>query len=187
MRRNRCSPPLGRQFGPAGREEGVTCVSCHLEQGVLSGPLEPTGKVHPHPIGVRPEVYYEQRHLRPMPRGHDGPVECRSGSEKRTCQQCHMEPVTRKVTQATGGISNLLVAMEKEVPVDATSSAFRPPPHPLDTLRSRAGRSGSGVESRLRTAAPMISPRGILAFGSSRWRSLRLTAGERHRWRGGGN
>ncbi len=98
-----------------GREEGVTCVACHLEQGALAGPLEPTGKVHPHPISVRPETYYSSDLCG---RCHEGTMAQWSSvpGVKRTCQQCHMEAVTRKVTQATGGISNVLVAMEQQVP-----------------------------------------------------------------------
>ncbi|RPJ38621.1 MAG: hypothetical protein EHM35_04100 [Planctomycetaceae bacterium] len=99
----------------AGREEGVTCVACHLDQGALAGPLEPTGKVHPHPISVRPEVYHSSGICG---RCHEGTMTQWESvdAEKRTCQQCHMESVTRKVTQATGGISNVLVAMEKQLP-----------------------------------------------------------------------
>jgi hypothetical protein len=111
-----------------GREEGVTCVACHLEEGKLCGPLESTGKVQPHPIGVRPEVYHSSDLCG---RCHEGTMKQWEGApnaisrvgdpesvsaEKQTCQQCHMEAVTRKVTQATGGVSNLLVAMEKQVP-----------------------------------------------------------------------
>lgn len=98
-----------------GREEGVTCVSCHLDRGELCGPLEPTGTVQPHPIGVRPEVYYSAGICG---RCHEGTFEQWNSvqGEKLICQQCHMAPVTRTVTQATGGISNILVSMEKQIP-----------------------------------------------------------------------
>jgi hypothetical protein len=98
-----------------GREEGVTCVTCHLDQGELCGPLEPTGKVRPHPIRVRPEVYHRSGLCG---RCHEGALAQWESvhAEKQACPQCHMEAVTRKVTQATGGISNVLVALEKPVP-----------------------------------------------------------------------
>lgn len=35
-------------------------------------------------------------------------------ADKKTCQQCHMQPVMREVTQATGGMSNVIVAFEKK-------------------------------------------------------------------------
>ncbi len=100
---------------PVGREEGVTCVACHLDRGELCGPLEPTGKVHPHPIGVRPEVYDSSGICG---RCHEGTFQEWNSvpGQKGTCQQCHMDPITRKVTQATGGISHILVSMEKQVP-----------------------------------------------------------------------
>lgn len=100
----------------AGREEGVTCVSCHLEQGMLSGPLEPTGRVHPHPIGVRPEVFLSSDLCGQCHQGTFDEWNAAAG-QKETCQQCHMDVVVRKVTQPTEGISHLLVAMEKAVPV----------------------------------------------------------------------
>lgn len=143
-----------------GREEGVTCVSCHLEEGVLSGPLEPTGKVHPHPIGVRPEVY---RDSGICGRCHEGTMEqwTAAGGEKKTCQQCHMEPVTRKVTQATGGISNLLVAMEKQVPV--RKHEFRIPDDPEFIVLS-VTRSATGVQITVENRCPHDLPTGDFGF-----------------------
>lgn len=95
-----------------GREEGVTCVACHLSQGSLCGPLEPTGKIHPHPISVRPEVY---RSSDLCGRCHQGTFDEWNAAvgKKETCQQCHMNMVARKITQPTEGISHLIVAMEK--------------------------------------------------------------------------
>jgi len=100
----------------AGREEGVTCVACHLDQGALAGPLEPTGKVHPHPISVRPEVYHSSGLCARCHQGTFDEWDAAAG-EKETCQQCHMDVVVRKVTQPTEGISHLLVAMEKTAPL----------------------------------------------------------------------
>lgn len=105
-------PPTARSMG---RIEGVTCVSCHLEQGKLSGPMEPTGKVAPHPIGVRPEFYGGSVICG---RCHEGTfVEWQSvaDQDKKSCQHCHMSPVKRTVTQATGWVSNVIVGFEKEV------------------------------------------------------------------------
>lgn len=98
----------------AGREEAVTCVACHLEQGRLSGPLEPTGRVRPHPIGVRPEVYLDAGICG---RCHRGTFEQWTvvGEGKQTCQQCHMPEVTRKMTQSAGGFADLIVAMEHQI------------------------------------------------------------------------
>lgn len=143
-----------------GREEGVTCVSCHLEEGVLSGPLKPTGKIHPHPIGVRPEVYYDSGICG---RCHEGTMVQwnAAASEKKTCQQCHMEPATRKVTQATGGISNLLVAMERQGPM--RRHEFRIPDASASIALSMK-RSGTGAEITVDNRCPHDLPTGDFGF-----------------------
>jgi hypothetical protein len=97
----------------AGREDGVTCVSCHLKEGKLAGPVTPTGAVKPHPIEVDEDYY---RSITICGRCHEGTQQEWNlvEGDKKTCQQCHMMPVERKVTQATGGISNIIVAFEKK-------------------------------------------------------------------------
>jgi hypothetical protein len=94
------------------REEGITCVCCHLEQGELTGPIEPTGKVTPHPVGIRPEFYRSGKICATC---HEGTFDewNMAAGKKEICQQCHMEVVVRKVTQPTEAISHLLVAAEK--------------------------------------------------------------------------
>ncbi len=147
----------------AGREEGVTCVSCHLEQGVLSGPLEPTGKVHPHPIGVRPEVY---RDSGICGRCHEGTMEQWSAvaSEKKACQECHMGAVTRKVTQATGGISNLLVAMEREVPQRRHEFRIPTASESLEFIALSVKRSDAGLDVTVENNCPHDLPTGDFGF-----------------------
>lgn len=95
------------------REDGVTCVSCHLKEGKLAGPITPTGAIKPHPIEVDEEFY---RSSAICGRCHEGTQQEWNSvkAPKKTCQQCHMQPVTRKVTQATGGMSDIIVAFEKE-------------------------------------------------------------------------
>ena len=39
------------------RETGVACVACHLDQGAMVGPIEPTGIAKPHPIRVDPVLF----------------------------------------------------------------------------------------------------------------------------------
>jgi hypothetical protein len=96
------------------REEGVTCVSCHLEEAKLCGPFETSGIVAPHPVGVDPDRYTDSRFCG---RCHEGTLEewQAAGREgKRSCQECHMPAVTRKLTQATDTVSSLIVAFEDE-------------------------------------------------------------------------
>lgn len=96
------------------REEGVTCVSCHLEEAKLWGPFETSGLVVPHPVGADPERYSDSRFCG---RCHEGTLQEWQASEsdgKRSCQECHMPAVTRKLTQATDTISSLIVAFEDD-------------------------------------------------------------------------
>ncbi len=97
------------------REEGVTCSSCHLEESKMVGPIEPTGKVAPHPIGVVEDRY---RNSRFCGRCHEGTFkewDKVESEDKRTCQECHMLSIKRKITQAEHLLSKIIVAMEKEV------------------------------------------------------------------------
>ena len=97
----------------AGHEDGVTCVSCHLKGGKLAGPIAPTGVIKPHPIEVD-EKFYRSSGI--CGGCHEGTLREWNSVEtdKKTCQQCHMQPVMREVTQATGVMSNIIVAFEKE-------------------------------------------------------------------------
>jgi hypothetical protein len=97
----------------AGREDGVTCVSCHLKGNKLAGPITPTGLIKPHPIEVD-EKFYRSSAI--CGRCHEGTMREWNSvkADKKTCQQCHMQPVMREVTQATGGMSNIIVAFEKQ-------------------------------------------------------------------------
>lgn len=95
------------------RQTGVTCVSCHLHEGKMAGPLEPTGLSSPHPVEVNPQRY---RRATFCGRCHEGTLaqwKAAPVQTKPTCQYCHMPPVRRKMTQATGPFSKILVGFEK--------------------------------------------------------------------------
>jgi hypothetical protein len=146
-----------------GREEGVTCVACHLDQGALGGPLKPTGKVHPHPITVRPEVY---RSRGICGRCHEGTLAQRESvnAEKQACQQCHMESITRKVTQATGGISNVLVAMEKQVPQRRHNFCILNDGQSQDLIALTIVSSGDSLDIFIENNLPHDLPTGDFGF-----------------------
>jgi hypothetical protein len=154
-------PPIARWVH---RTEGVTCVSCHLEQGKLSGPIEPTGKIAPHPIGVKPEFYNNSIICGHCHEGTFAEWKSAADREKKPCQHCHMSPVKRKVTQATGGFSNVIVSFEKEVAqkrhdfaILATGSVEQP-------ASFEAQRSGSDVVLVLRNNLPHSLPTGDFGF-----------------------
>lgn len=97
------------------QDEGVTCVSCHLEEGKLSGPISSTGMISPHPVEVNSDQYRDSNFCG---RCHEGTFAEWNGVEmedKPSCQQCHMPPKKRKMTQATGMLSKIFVAFEEDV------------------------------------------------------------------------
>ena len=106
------TPPARAAF----REEGVTCVSCHLEEQKMLGPIIPTGKVAPHPVGVVPDRYRNSRFCGRCHTGTFAEWSAVKMEKKPTCQECHMPATKRKLTQATSSFSKAIVAMEQEVP-----------------------------------------------------------------------
>ncbi|MFC1793383.1 multiheme c-type cytochrome [Planctomycetota bacterium] len=146
------------------RSEGVTCVSCHLEQGKLSGPIEPTGKFAPHPIGVRPEFYNDSIICGGC---HEGTfVEWKSveSLDKKTCQHCHMSPVRRKVTQATGGLSNVIVSFEKETALKRHDFTILAAAQAEKTVSFEVRRSGSDIELVMMNNLPHALPTGDFGY-----------------------
>lgn len=145
------------------REEGVTCVSCHLEESKQWGPVEASGLLTPHPVGVDRERYTDSRFCG---RCHEGTLrewqaaEPLERTEKPSCQQCHMPEVTRKITQATDTISSLIVAFEDEHTLKRHTfvrvpEGVEPPPISCELVRS-----GDGWLLRLHNALPHSLPPG---------------------------
>jgi len=147
----------------AQREEAVTCVACHLEQGKLWGPLEPTGRVRPHPIGVRPEVY---RDAGICGRCHQDTLDqwTVAGEGKQTCQQCHMPEITRKMTQSTGGFADIIVAMEHQAPQRRHTFAIPTSDSANVMIDLEVRRVGAGAQVLLRNSLPHELPTGDYGF-----------------------
>jgi hypothetical protein len=95
------------------RDEGVTCVSCHFKQGTLAGPIEPTATLVPHEISLEKEFFTTSALCGTCHQGTYEEWRQAQIEKKKTCQDCHMREVTRKVTQATGITSKILVSMEE--------------------------------------------------------------------------
>lgn len=79
------------------REEGVTCVSCHLVDGKLAGPEK--GLLAPHPV-----LEGDQRFTKSEICGKCHAQEFKDWQtldipSRKTCQECHMPAVFRKVIQ----------------------------------------------------------------------------------------
>ena len=147
----------------ANREDGITCVCCHLDQGKLAGPMEPTGAVHPHPVAVRPEFYRSSKMCGGCHQGTFDEWNLAAG-DKPTCQQCHMDEVVRKVTQPTSGVSGLLVATEK-------TAVLRRHGFPIlgqhigdKVLTVRGGKNGAVLTLEVKNNLPHTLPTGEFGF-----------------------
>lgn len=148
----------------AHQEDGVTCVSCHFNQGVLTGPLPTTGKVQPHPVGVDPALYQSSELCG---RCHEGTFQQWQNADmddKPTCQVCHMPVVTRKVTQPAGGFSNIIVSFEEEVPQRQHVFAIQTERSIHEMVSVQATRTGSRVELSIRNNLPHLLPTGDFGF-----------------------
>jgi len=148
------------------RDEGVTCVSCHLEEGKLSGPIEPTGKVAPHPIGVNPDFYKGSSICGSCHKSDFAEWEKVKADDKKSCQQCHMPQVTRKVTQATGGISNIIVALEHEVLQKKHDFSIISSKTEIEIISIQAKKNDSSATLKITNNLPHSLPSGDFGFRS---------------------
>ena len=146
------------------RDEGVTCVSCHLKEGKLFGPIEPTGKVAPHPIGLDPDLYKNSDLCGTCHQGEFSEWENAKAVDKQSCQHCHMPQVTRKVTQPTGGISNIIVAFEHEVLQKKHAFSIAPLETGIDVISIEAKKSDSTVIVTIKNNLPHSLPAGDFGF-----------------------
>jgi len=147
----------------AAREDGVTCVSCHLRDGKLAGPITPTGVIKPHPITVDEEFY---RGVAICGGCHEGTLKEWNSVEgyKKVCQQCHMQPVKREVTQATGEMSNIIVAFEKEGMLRRHDFSVSGDYIPGKIIGVTAERSGSVLTVKVKNTLPHNLPTGDFGF-----------------------
>ncbi|MGD9949293.1 MAG: multiheme c-type cytochrome [Desulfobulbus sp.] len=99
------------------REEGVTCVSCHLVDGKMHGPHPSTALVSPHPI-IEDKVTYTVPTFCAPCHGetHEQWQKATANQPRPTCQECHQSVVQRTASQGTNLFSDLLVAFEKTLP-----------------------------------------------------------------------
>lgn len=108
-------PPAPRRYH---REDGVSCVACHLSQGAMTGPEPESGLFAPHPVAVAPEFFRNSQLC-----GACHPETFRDWQASRriqpatpTCQECHMPQVVRTATKGGNLFSKGLVAFEASRP-----------------------------------------------------------------------
>lgn len=80
----------------------------------MVGPASPSALVDPHPVARDSELFLSSELCGKCHENTFDEWHAVQDGDKLTCQQCHMPPVTRKLTQGTSLMSNLLVAFEEE-------------------------------------------------------------------------
>jgi hypothetical protein len=161
------------------REEGVTCVSCHLMPDAapltMRGPHAPTSPVEVHPIAVdelfaKPELC-GTCHEAALEQYREAPAK-RDGSDHETCQGCHMPAVHRTIESydASRPYSRVIVALGSAV--DGRRHRFAVPLEPWEDIEIVARREGERWIVDVRNGLPHALPTGN--FGP---REVRLRAG----------
>lgn len=110
----RAAQPESRAFH---RQEGVTCISCHLSEGKMHGPHPSSALFTPHPIR-EDRAFYSSPSLCASCHAetHGQWQKTAASPNTRTCQECHQPVVHRRATQGTNFFSRILVSFEDELP-----------------------------------------------------------------------
>jgi nitrate/TMAO reductase-like tetraheme cytochrome c subunit len=168
------------------RDEGVTCVSCHLSPAAGDAPLTMRGPVtrsspdEVHPVIEGDPTYRSSELCGTCHRatlsewnGAEEPAQ----AEKETCQGCHMPAVRRTVESVHDehAYSALLVALESDEDLRRHAFAVPEPEREHVAVDFRVS-NGVRVEARVENHLPHALPTG--QFGR---RQLALVA----RWEGG--
>ena len=108
-------PPAPRSYQ---REDGVSCVACHLSQGAMTGPEPESGLFPPPPIAVQPEFFRNSSlcgtcHTETF---SDWQASRDTQPATPTCQECHMPQIVRTATKGSNLFSKGLVAFEESRP-----------------------------------------------------------------------
>ncbi len=176
--------PIGREGEIAlrsdHREEGVTCISCHLMPDsaplTMRGPHARTSPVEVHPIEVDPLFTKPDLcgtcHAEVLEQFRAAPAPA-DGSEKEICQGCHMPAVRRTIESydTSRPYSRVLVALGK--PVAGRRHRFGVPLEPWEDIDLDSRREADRWIVRVRNKLPHALPTG--AFGQ---REVRLRAGD---------
>lgn len=167
------------------RDEGVTCISCHLSTDpahgrlAMRGPHERTSPVEVHPVVVDP-LYLEPELCGTC---HKGVLEEWKASplpadgERETCQHCHMPEVRRTIESYNPDLpySGVFVALEREI--DGRRHLFAVPEDASEDVALRVLASGGGaLRIEVRNDLPHAIPTGTFGRREAR---LRVT------WPGG--
>ncbi len=102
------------------REEGITCVSCHLHDKAMQGPHESGGLISPHAVARNPMLDSKADSAQLCGTCHHETYEQWldqqeiTNNQYPTCLGCHGAPVKRSHTRGTNLFSRLLVSFEPQ-------------------------------------------------------------------------
>ncbi|MFZ5775661.1 MAG: multiheme c-type cytochrome [Thermodesulfobacteriota bacterium] len=96
------------------REDGVSCLACHLDKGTMTGPGEESALFTPHPVRQESAFFRDSAlcgscHQETFAAWQ---ASSRATPATPTCQECHMPAVSRTATQGTNPFSRALVSFE---------------------------------------------------------------------------
>ena len=135
----------------------------------MAGPAPPSALVDPHPVAAEREIYRQSDLCGKCHQGTFEEWRAAPVLDKKTCQDCHMEPVTRKLTQSTGFFSSLLVSLEEEYEGRAHTFHLETVDHFENALAVRLENVNRGSDSVafelvLENQLPHLIPTGDFGF-----------------------
>jgi len=153
------------------REEGVSCVSCHLAPGsdgerlTMRGPVSRSSPIEVHPVIEGDPSYRSSELCATCHRGTFAEWDraaAPEGKEKETCQGCHMPAVRRTVESVHDqhAYSRVLVGLEREE--DLRRHLFAIPEDAAERveLEARRGADRLGLEVTVGNRLPHALPTG---------------------------
>lgn len=118
------------------RDEGVTCISCHLWQDTMHGPHDSSALFQPHPVQAA-DRFYLTVEICAVCHGetYDEYKGEQAEGDVATCQECHAAKRQRTASQGSNIFSNALVAFEDDVDTRSHDISLEAMPIPLEVFR----------------------------------------------------
>ena len=161
------------------RDEGVTCISCHLSTDpshgrlAMRGPHERTSPVEVHPVVVDPLFLQAELcgtcHRGVLEEWNASPAP--ASGERETCQHCHMPEVRRTIESYNPDLpySGVFVALERKI--DGRRHLFAVPDDAReDVVLSARGFRGGALQIEVRNGLPHAIPTGSFGRREARLR-----------------
>jgi nitrate/TMAO reductase-like tetraheme cytochrome c subunit len=151
------------------REEGVSCLSCHLFEGAHHGPLE-VGAIIPHAVSA-PDPFYRTAEFCGTCHRHtfeSWQANRTVDPQQRVCQECHMPQVKQKMVQAKGLLSAAFVLLHPQHELRRHTFSAEPVVEFEGALALEAQRVEHGLELRIRNGLPHPIPTGGYGYRHAR-------------------